>query len=311
VIIVKDILKREVVYSVVVPVFNSERSLGRLNSELHEVMGKLGESYELVYVDDCSPDESWEVLKSLQNQSANVRIIRLAGNVGQLTALICGVQHSIGQHVITIDDDLEYNTFDILNLVNFYRAHSYLIVYGMPKGKSKKNLSYRLFFRARNLMLNYLLGKQPSEGFRVFNRIIMSDSNGNITTSIHLDAYDKLTLHRKFVSYFEVDYRARPFGKSGHNVLKKIGIISKFGLEYLTSPLKIYVYLGLAQLVITVGSIMASTISPDRFDLRLPVLWTLVFQSLVLIAIGILAYYSASIHLRLKGKPDYIILQKL
>lgn len=302
---------RHITYSVIVPVYNSQESLGRLNSELHEVMDKLGESYELLYIDDCSPDASWQVLTTLQAQRSQVRIIRLAGNVGQLTALICGVQHSRGQHIITIDDDLEYNTFDIAKLVQHYQSNKYLIVYAMPTGKSQKNLSYQLFFNIRNWILNRILGKRPSEGFRIFNSRIMADRDGHINISIHLDAYDKLMLHRRSVGYIDVDYRPRPYGRSGHNVLKKIGIISKFGLEYLPSPLKLYIYIGLVLLAMSVVFLAALLFVPNKLEFEMPALWMILFHALVLIGIGVLTYYASSIHLRLKGRPDYIILDEL
>lgn len=297
-----------VAYSVIVPVYNSEKSLIRLNSELHETMDSLGYHYELLYVDDCSADGSWQVLRSLHSESDHVHIIRLAGNVGQLTALICGVHHAKGEHIITIDDDLEYDTFDIARLVEYYRANEYLIVYAMPKGKDRKNLSYRLFFKVRNRILNFLLGKRPSEGFRVFNRRIMAGRDGRIDTSLHLDAFEKLALHRRFIGHIEVGYRPRPFGRSGHGLLKKIGIISKFGLEYLPSPLKLYIYLGMAVLAV---SIVLALVPLDVFGTTLPLAaWTLGFQALMLVGMGLLGYYASTLHLRFKGRPDYVIMEE-
>ena len=297
-------------YSVVVPVYNSQKSLVRLNSELHEVMGKLGEPYELLYVDDCSPDGSWEVLKRLQAQNPEVRIIRLAGNVGQLTALICGVQNSRGQHIITIDDDLEYNTFDIEKLVEHYKANQFLIVYAIPKGKGQKNFSYRLFYVWRNLVLNYILGKRHTEGFRVFNRKVVANKEGMGSVSIHLEAIHKLLIDERFVGRVNVEYRKRPFGSSGHNVVKKMKIIAEVGIDYLRSPLKGYIYIGIF-LILLIPFISWALLNVLWSSLlQILMILFIVFCAMALIAMGLLAKLATAINMRIKGGVDYIIYEQ-
>src|SRR5437868_14691725 len=93
-------------YSVIVPVFGAEKAL----EKLHEQITKFFEGrylFEIIYVDDRSPDRSWEVLQRIKQNSKNSTIIRLSKNFGQHAATVCGFKHAKGNFIVTIDDDLE------------------------------------------------------------------------------------------------------------------------------------------------------------------------------------------------------------
>jgi polyisoprenyl-phosphate glycosyltransferase len=101
-----SILRAPVIYSVVVPVYNSAAVLGRLYGRLMTVMKVLGRRFELVFVDDGSVDASWSLLAEIARTDPRVTAIRLARNVGQSEATLVGLRVSSGEILITIDDDL-------------------------------------------------------------------------------------------------------------------------------------------------------------------------------------------------------------
>ena len=105
-------------YSVVVPVYNSEHTLEELYRRLERVFREvIKEDFELILVDDGSKDRSFEVMTELRNKDQRVRIIQMARNFGQHPALLCGFAHVRGDFVVTMDDDLQHQPEELPKMV--------------------------------------------------------------------------------------------------------------------------------------------------------------------------------------------------
>ena len=105
-------------YSVVVPVYNSEHTLEELYRRLEKVFREvIKEDFELILVDDGSKDRSFEVMTELRNKDQRVRIIQMARNFGQHPALLCGFAHVRGDFVVTMDDDLQHQPEELPKMV--------------------------------------------------------------------------------------------------------------------------------------------------------------------------------------------------
>ena len=105
------------VISVVVPVYNEERSVGLLYEELQAALDPLPDEWEVVYVDDGSTDESFAALTRLHSRAANVRVVRLRRNFGKAAALAAGFAEATGDVVVTIDGDLQDDPSEIPHLL--------------------------------------------------------------------------------------------------------------------------------------------------------------------------------------------------
>ena len=105
-------------YSIVVPVYNSEKTLDELYERTKRVIEEeLGGEYELVLVDDSSKDGSFEVMTRLSSADSRVKSFQLAKNFGQHNALMCGFANATGDYIVTIDDDLQHPPEEIPKLV--------------------------------------------------------------------------------------------------------------------------------------------------------------------------------------------------
>ena len=94
--------------SVVIPVYNSSSTLKKLTQRLLTVLDSTCMSYEIIFVEDGSHDNSWEVLSELQKiYTDRIVAIQLMRNYGQHNALMCGLRHTCGEYIITMDDDLQ------------------------------------------------------------------------------------------------------------------------------------------------------------------------------------------------------------
>ena len=109
-------------YSVVVPVYNSEHTLQELYTRLEKVFREvIKEEFELILVDDGSKDRSFEVMQELRAKDNRVRIIQMARNFGQHPALLCGFAHVKGDFVVTMDDDLQHQPEELPKMINVMR----------------------------------------------------------------------------------------------------------------------------------------------------------------------------------------------
>ena len=105
-------------YSVVVPVYNSEHTLQELYTRLEKVFREvIKEEFELILVDDGSKDRSFEVMQELRAKDNRVRIIQMARNFGQHPALLCGFAHVKGDFVVTMDDDLQHQPEELPKMI--------------------------------------------------------------------------------------------------------------------------------------------------------------------------------------------------
>jgi glycosyltransferase involved in cell wall biosynthesis len=105
------------VISVVVPVFNEERSVALLYEELQAALDPLDEPWEALYVDDGSTDDTFGALTRLHARSDNVRVIRLRRNFGKAAALAAGFAQASGETIVTIDGDLQDDPAEIPRLL--------------------------------------------------------------------------------------------------------------------------------------------------------------------------------------------------
>lgn len=293
-------------YSIVIPVFNSSKTLPVLLIELVTVMDKIGKEYELVFVDDCSSDNSWNVLKELKSQNkSNIKIIRLANNVGQWMATLAGIRKTKGDLIITIDDDLEYDTNDIELLISEYHKSNFYIIYGIPTEKKNKDIFYKLFFNLRDRFLRIFLDKIKTESFKIFKREIYFNEKGKMFSHLHFEAYTKFTVAKRYTGHVDVNYRSRYFGNSNHTLLMKARIMIKYGIEYYKSPFKWPLYM--LFLLITFYT-FADFLNCNAILL---VLAKYAILMLCLLIIGILGKYLSSLYFKLKGLPEYVIIEEM
>ena len=118
--------------SVVVPVYRSEAILPELVRRLAEVLPTLADHYELVLVNDSSPDGSWDVISRLASQHPWIHAINLMRNYGQHNALLCGIRATQYAVIVTMDDDLQHPPEEIPKLLTVL-DQGYDAVYGTPE----------------------------------------------------------------------------------------------------------------------------------------------------------------------------------
>jgi glycosyltransferase involved in cell wall biosynthesis len=140
-----EILNDIIEYSIVIPVYNSEETLAELVNRIFKTMDVLTKHTEIIFVNDCSRDHSWDVLKSLKKTDSRIKILHLAKNSGQHNAILCGLNHASGKYIIIMDDDLQNPPEEIPKLIKMI-DEGYFVVYGKyidkKHGITKKVLGF-------------------------------------------------------------------------------------------------------------------------------------------------------------------------
>lgn len=135
--------------SLIVPLYNEEKSLPKLYEWTARVMNENKFTYEIIFVNDGSTDSSWEVIEALQQKSSVVRGIKLRHNYGKSPALYCGFIAARGDVVITMDADLQDSPDEIPELYSMIKNDNYDLVSGWKKkrhdSKMTKNLPSKIY----------------------------------------------------------------------------------------------------------------------------------------------------------------------
>ena len=214
--------------SVIVPLFNEEESLPELVDWIKKVMDRHSYTYEIVMIDDGSKDNSWQVIKNLQQKSKNLKGIKFRRNYGKSAALYCGFDVAQGDVVITMDADLQDSPDEIPELFRMIKEEGYDLVSGWKKKRRDPVLSKNIPSKFYNWTVRRMTGIKLHDmncGLKAYRK--------NVIKSI--EVYGEM--HR----YIPVLAKWAGYHKIGEKVVvhseRKYGV-TKFGVErFIRGPL--------------------------------------------------------------------------
>ena len=297
-------------FSVIIPVYNSEKALNELTEQLFEVFNTLQRSWELIFVDDHSSDTSWKVIQGIQQEhSETISCYHLARNFGQHNATLCGIQKSKAAYIITIDDDLQQSPYDIVKLVNTQKETGAELVYGIYKNKSENKLRrfQSRFFKVMSNKINH----SPEDGssFRLITRRLADKVNNFSMRFVYLD--DMLYWHTEAISFTKVNHYPSKYRKSGYNTSKRANILYNLVLFNSTLPLKFMTFGGLG--ISVLAAIVAIWFIFRKLVYDVPMGYTstivaiLFSTALIVFSLGIIGEYLRRLYLNQTGNPAYSI----
>lgn len=224
--------------SVVVPVYKSADCLPELARRVHQHVGSDFENYELILVNDNSPDMSWDVIVQLMEEYDFITGVNLRKNVGQDNAIMAGLHYACGEVVIIMDDDLQHDPSDISSLYQQIQK-GFDVVYAYFKKKKQafwKNLGS--WFNA--WIAAFVLGKpkhiymSPYKAIRreVVDEIIKYDGPYTYIDGLIFTITSNLT-------QIPATHYARFTGTGNYSLLKSIGVWLKLATGFSAIPLRI------------------------------------------------------------------------
>ena len=205
-------------YSVVVPVYNSENTLEELYARLKDVFeNTMQEEFELILVDDSSRDNSYVVMEKLHRKDNRVKIIQMAKNFGQHPALLCCFSFAKGDFIITMDDDLQHSPEEIPKMAAAIKGHDDVDVIIAKYENRKHNFIRRLGTRISVYATSKMLNKDPNleiTSFRLMRRFIVE---AILNTNTHLPQIGNLLVQiSNRIINVPVHHDPRKVGKSNY-----------------------------------------------------------------------------------------------
>ena len=255
--------------TVVVPLYNEEESLPELYKWIERVMKANGFSFEVIFVNDGSTDNSWQVIEDLSHQSENVKGIKFRRNYGKSPALYCGFKEAQGDVVITMDADLQDSPAEIPELYKMITEDGYDLVSGY-KQKRYDPLSKTLPTKLFNATARKISGIHNLHDFNCGLKAYRNEVVKNIEVYGEMHRYiPYLAKNAGFDKIGEkvVHHQARKYGKSkfglnrffnGYLDLITLWFLSNFGKK----PMHVFGFLG--TLMFLIGFVSAFIIGADK-----------------------------------------------
>jgi undecaprenyl-phosphate 4-deoxy-4-formamido-L-arabinose transferase len=301
--------------SVVIPVYRSSATLRRLIAELLQVLDGLGKSYEVVLVDDGSPDDSWRVVRELQaTYPDRVVAIQLMRNYGQHNALMCGFRHSRGQLIVTMDDDGQNPPGEIPRLVMAIESGDLDLVYGCPVARQHtpwRNAGSALVFAFYRITFRTRVTATP---FRIIRRALLESI---FTYNLNFTFIDGLLAwNTQRIGEITVAHHPRADGRSGYSPRKLLTLALNLFTNFSLLPLQLVSLLGFFTAVCGLVTAAFYLVKYLMHRIAVPgyasiIIAVLVLGGIQLLAIGVMGEYIGRLHLNVNRKPQYTERQVL
>lgn len=303
--------------SVVIPVYRSAETITLLAEKLENELKKLSADYEIVFVDDASPDNSLEILKGIAENNKNIKVISLSRNFGQHPAIYCGIKHACGDVIIVMDCDLQEDPKYIPDLIAKYNE-GYDVVFtyrNMRKYVWWKNILVRIFV----IIYNYLIHDDrliTSRNVGSFSLISKKVAQAFLNFGDYQFHYLMVLRWLGFKqTYIKIEHQERKHGKSSYNFKRLFEHALVAIVFYSDKLLRINVYVGfaIALLSFIAGIFVIVGYFLHGFAAGWPSIVILILFSfgIILFSLGITGIYIGKMFEQTKKRPIFIVDKKI
>ena len=304
-------MNNQPVISIISPVYKAEFFIDKLVSEIQKVVFTLNIDYEIILVDDRSPDSSWIKMKELSNLNPKIKSVRLSRNFGQHPAIMAGLSVAKGEWIVVMDCDLQDQPKEIIKLYLKAQEGFEIVLARRTKRKDGylKKLSSKIFSKIYGFFTDT---KYDSEiaNFGIYNAKV-------IYSILQISDYIKFfPLFVNFVGYnttsIEVEHASRETGITSYSFSKLISLAFNSILSFSNKPLKLFVKFGMIISFLSfctgIYYIYQSThnkIEVLGFTSIIVSIWFL--SGVIITTIGITGIYVGKIFDQTKNRPVFII----
>jgi glycosyltransferase involved in cell wall biosynthesis len=300
--------------SVVIPVYGAEGCLDALHRRLSEQLPKITDDYEIVYVEDRSPDASWDGVRRLAATDPRVRALRLSRNFGQHAAITAGLAQSTGRWVVVMDCDLQDPPEEIPHLYAVaQRGHDVVLTRRAQRFQSPfRRWAGRAYFRARNVFLGTDMDSEYASLSVISRKVVdaflgINDRDRQYMLILHWLGFDHVVV--------ETAQADRHSGRSSYTLSSLVRVAVDGMFFQTTKLLRWIVYLGFA--VAASGLLLAALLvvwyvaaDPLPGWTSLAVL-ILLIGGFTIVTTGVTGLYIGKIFEQVKGRPLYVVDERL
>ncbi|MDD5944030.1 glycosyltransferase family 2 protein [Fibrobacter sp.] len=301
--------------SFVIPCYRSENTIETVVQEICDTVAtRTRTDYEIVLVNDCSPDGVWQVIKRLAANDNHIKGICLAKNFGQHCALMAGYGQATGDYVISLDDDGQTPASESFKLVDKLEE-GFDVVYGYYE-HSAQHLFRRFGTWVNKKMAEAIIGQPKTlrtTSFFIMRKFIVEE----IVRYPHPFAYISGLVFRatKNLGNVEVQHRRRIEGESGYTIAGLIGLWINGFTAFSVKPLRAATFIGL--LCALVGFVAGLYVVYQKFlNPEIPVGYTSMLATLLFVGgmimflLGLIGEYVGRIYISINQSPQYVVRER-
>lgn len=298
--------------SFVIPCYRSERTIEGVVKEIRETMQTLATyTYEIVLVNDCSPDQTFETIRGLCDRYDNVLGLNLARNFGQHAAIMAGLHYVSGDYVVFLDDDGQTPANEVGVLLKAIEDGADVAI---ARYDHKKHSSFRNFgTRVNEWMLRIMLQK-PKElymsSYFVVRRFVVDNMLQYTNSYPYLQGLI-LRCTKKIVNV-PVHHREREIGTSGYTLKKLLGLWFNGFTAFSIVPLRIATVTGIFSafvgFIYGIYTIIHKLVNPAVLLGFSSIMAAILFiGGMVMIMLGLIGEYIGRIYISLNNSPQYVV----
>lgn len=298
--------------SVIVPSFNEEKNVPLIYERLTSTLSQISDDYEIIFVNDCSKDNTLEVIKQLSKKDSHVKYISFSRNFGHQIAVSAGLDLCKGEAVVIIDADLQDPPELILEMYEKYKE-GYKVVYAKRKSREGetwfKKITAKLFYRFLSAMTSIEIPVDVGD-FRLIDKVIVKHLRNMPEKSKYIRGQISWIGYKQ--TFVEYHRDARLYGKTNYPLKKMLRLAFDGITAFSDKPLKMSSAIGILSAILSLLAIVYALISHFIFDSAVSG-WTSLIISVLfiggvqLITIGIIGEYIARINNDVRNRPLYII----
>ncbi len=297
--------------SVVIPCYGSERTIENVVNEVMTTMKQRDVDYEIILVNDSSPDNVWEVISRLAEEHDKITGINFAKNFGQHSALMAGYRACTGEFVLSLDDDGQTPADELFSLVDKLEE-GYDVVYATYD--NKKHSGFRnLGSKVNDFMCEKLLGKPKGlmvSSYFIARKFIIDEVCRYKNPYCYVLGLVLRTTNN--IGGVPVNHRAREIGHSGYTIKKLLGLWMNGFTAFSIKPLRLATMLGVVFAML--GFFYTIYIVINHFCNPLtPIGWSstiaaiMVVGGLILCVLGMIGEYLGRVYISINDAPQYVI----
>lgn len=300
--------------SIVVPVYRSATILPELVRQVHAAMAQEGwaDDFELLLVNDCSPDDSWATIRTLAQAHPFVRGISLRRNAGQHNAIMAGLRNVRGRYVVVMDDDLQHPPSEVADLIRALES-GYDVCYTRYRNRQHavwKQLGSRFNDWVATLLLskpkNLYLSSFKAMRREIADEVVKYDGPYVYVDGLILDVTQSITS-------IEINHQARYEGESNYNLRRLVSLWMKMATSFSVFPLRVAIYLGFSLGILSVLMVLFIVIAKLAQQPDFPEGWASLIATVLLVGgiqtlcIGMVGEYLGRTYLKINNKPQFVI----
>lgn len=298
--------------SLIVPVYNEAANIAPFATEVMEVLGQHGASWELLFIDDGSTDQSLGLLAALAAKHSNIKVISFARNFGKEVALSAGLQACAGQAAILMDCDLQHPPEMLTEMIARWQRGAHMVVGVRQWRDDQSRLRVFLTKRFYGLIarLSHIDITAHAADFRLLDRAVINVLNSLPERTRFMKGLYQWPGFRSD----ELAFVMRPRKNGGSRwSLRKLWRLAIDGIcSVSTAPLKVWTYMGAGMIAAAAVLGVTAAIRYLAWDSALSTLWIglscgLALTGIVLVAQGISGEYLARIYEEVKGRPLFVV----